>query len=187
MRVFWTASYYGKSKYQKYYDLVSQTLDSQPGLEIIATEKGNYLSLVPPTLQKKLAGNPQKLHYQAVRRGIVWADAVIIEISNEDFQLGHETTLALDSKKHVLCLSIHEDFSTKIDNRYFHGARYNKMTIDETIEDFLQLAQKDLLSHRFNLFLTSSQEQFLKQKGEEYGSGASDYLRTLIDQARSTT
>ena len=58
------------------------------------------------------------------------------------------------------------------------------MTIDETIEDFLSLAQKDLLSQRFNLFLTSGQVQFLKSKGIETGEGASNYLRSLIDANR---
>lgn len=185
MRIFWTASYTGKAEYQKYYDLVGRTIDAQPDVEVISPEKSNYLSLIPPTIRKQLTASPQKLHYDAIRRGILWADAVIIEISREDFQLGHEATLAIQAKKHVLCLSIHEDFSVKIDNRYFHGARYNKTTIEEQVEYFLKLAQKDLLSRRFNLFLTSSQEQFLKQKGQESGEGASDYLRSLIDQSRA--
>ena len=58
------------------------------------------------------------------------------------------------------------------------------MTIEEIIENFLGLARKDLLSRRFNLFLTSAQEQFLKSKGHESGLGASDYLRSLIDDVR---
>lgn len=184
MRLFWTASYHGKNRYQKYYDLVSRTIDSQSDLEIIATEKGNYQSILPATIRQKLAGSPQKLHYEAIRRGILWADAVIIEISDESFQLGHEASLAMQAKKHVLCLSTHEDYSPKLDNRYFHAARYNKMTIEEQIESFLKLARRDLLSRRFNLFLTSSQEQFVKQKGEESGEGASSYIRSLIDSAR---
>ncbi len=185
MKIFWTASYSGKSLYQKNYDLISRVVDAQEGLEVVATEKGNYLDLVPPTIKVRLKDYPLKLHYNAIRRGILWSDAVVIEMSQEDFQLGHEATLAIQAKKHVLCLSVHEDFSEKIDNRYFNGAKYNKMTIEEIIEDFLSLAQKDLLSRRFNFFLTSAQEQFLKSKGQESGLGASDYLRSLIDSARS--
>lgn len=185
MKLFWTASYTGKAQYQKFYDLVSRTIDAQPGLDVISPEKNNYLDLVPPTLHQRLSAHPARLHYDAIRRGILWADAVIIEISQEDFQLGHEATLAIQAKKHVLCLSTHVDFSEKIDNRYFHGAKYNRATIEEQIEAFLKLAQKDLLSRRFNLFLTSSQEQFLKQKGAETGEGASGYLRSLIDATRN--
>ena len=185
MKLFWTASYHGKDKYQKNYDLISRTIEAQPGLEVVATEKENYLDLVPPTIKTRLTDQPPKLHYEAIRRGILWSDAVIIEISHEDFQLGHEATLAIQSKKHVLCLSVNEDYSKKIDNRYFHAAKYNKMTIDEIIENFLALARKDLLSRRFNLFLTSSQEQFLKSKGLESGQGASDYLRSLIELERN--
>jgi len=185
MKIFWTASYSGKAKYQNSYDLVARAINVQPGLEIISPEKGNYLSLIPPTVHARLSLQPQTLHYEAIRRGILWADAVIIEISQEDFQLGHEATLAIQAKKHVLCLSLHEDFSQKISSRYFHGAKYNKMTIGESIENFLALAQKDLLSRRFNLFLTSSQEQFVKKRGQELSVGASGYLRSLIDQDRA--
>lgn len=184
LKIFWTASYRGKKKYQKYYELVARTLDAQPDLEIIATEKGNYLDLVPPTIRKRLANKPQQLHYEAIRRGIAWADAVVIEISQEDFQLGHEATLTVESKKHVLCLSVHENFEDKIRSRYFHGARYNHFTIEQQVEDFLKLASRDLLAHRFNLFLTSSQLQYLKEMGQESGQGASAYLRSLIDQSR---
>ncbi len=184
MKIFWTASYSGKAEYQKDYDLVGRAIDAQPDVEVVATEKGNYKDILSPTIRASLEDRPSLLHYEAIRCGILWSDAVIIEISQEDFQLGHEATLAIQAKKHVLCLSTHEDFSQKIDNRYFHAAKYNKMTIDEIIEDFLVLARKDLLSRRFNLFLTSSQEQFLKSKGQESGLGASDYLRSLIDVAR---
>lgn len=186
LKIFWTASYHGKAIYQKYYDLVGKTIEAQQDVEVIATEKGNYKDILPGTLREKLSSNTDVLHYEAIRRGILWADAVIIEISHESFQLGHEATLAIQSKKHVLCLSVNEDYSKKIDNRYFHASRYNRMTIDEIIEDFLALARKDLLSRRFNLFLTSSQEQFLKSKGQKSGLGASDYLRSLIDSARSS-
>jgi len=185
LKIFWTASYHGKTIYQKDYDLVGRTIDAQEGVEVIATEKGNYQDILPPTIRTKLSNQPDALHYEAVRRGILWADAVIIEISHEDFQLGHEATLAIQSKKHVLCLSVNEDYSKKIDNHYFHAAKYNKMTINEIIESLLARARKDLLSRRFNLFLTSSQEQFLKSKGQESGLGASDYLRSLIDAARA--
>lgn len=186
MKLFWTASYHGKTQYQTFYDLVGRAIDAQPDLEVIATEKGNYQNILPPTLRQKLASNAQKLHYEAIRRGILWADAVIIEISHEDFQLGHEASLAMQAKKHVLCLSIHEDYSVKLDNRYFHAARYNKMTVAEQIESFLKLARRDLLTQRFNLFLTSSQLQYVKQKGVESGEGASSYIRNLIDLARTT-
>lgn len=185
MKLFWTASYSGKQKYQTSYDLVSKSIGRIGGIEVVSPEQGNYLSIIPPSIKISLESEPAKLHYEAIRRGILWADAVIIEISKQDFQLGHEATLAIQSKKHVLCLSTHEDFSNKINNRYFHASIYNKMTIDEIIENFLSLAQKDLLSQRFNLFLTSGQIQFLKSKGIESGLGASNYLRSLIEIARA--
>lgn len=184
MKVFWTASYKGKGEYQKYYDLVGRTIECQSDIEVIATEKGNYKTILPRTIAEALAKEPKKLHYEAIRRGILWADAVIIEMSHESFQLGHEATLAIQAKKHVLCLSIHEDFSQKIINRYFHGAKYNKANIEEIIENYLSRAKKELLSRRFNLFLSSSQIQFLTDKAKKENISVSELIRQYIDNAK---
>lgn len=184
MKIFWTASFHGKAKYQSQYDLVGRVIGAQPNVEVIATEKGNYLSILPPAVAVKLQGSPQKLHYEAIRRGILWADAVIIEISEESFQLGHEATLAMQAKKHVLCISVNEDYSAKINNRYFHGFRYSKANIEEIIENFLTRARKELLSRRFNLFLSPSQTQYLTETASRENVSVAEIIRSLIDSSR---
>lgn len=182
MKVFYTASYWGKREYQKFYDMVARALE-QTGVEVISTEKGNYLDLLSKG-EKEEIGDKQLVHYEAIRRGIRQADAVVIEISNEDFQLGHEATLAIQAKKHVLCLSLHEDFSKKINNRYFHGKRYNKLTVQEQVEDFVEQAKSERLNQRFNMFLSSAEVEWLETESKKRGLGKSELVRELIDQDR---
>jgi hypothetical protein len=174
LKIFYTASYSGKAKYQKYYDLVIQALERQK-VEVMSPEKGNVD-----------LGKDKASHYVAIKKGILWADAVVMEISNEGFQLGHEATLAIQAKKHVLCLSLHENFSEKIKNRYFHGAKYNEYDIDEAIATFVISARRELLSQRFNLFLSAGQVQFLEKTAKSDNMGVSEYLRLLIDKERTS-
>lgn len=180
MRVFYTASYYGKKKYQKYYDLVLKAIENT-GVELLSPEKGNYLSILKERDFKNIKGK-KRLHYEAIKRGIQWAQAVIIEVSNEDFQLGHETTLALQEKKYVLCLSAKEDFSEKIDNQYFHGAKYNEYNIEEIVDNFIKNSEKEALNERFNLFLSPRQVTYLNNMAKRSSMNMSEYVRLLIDR-----
>lgn len=184
MKVFYTASYLGKQKYQQYYNMVLRAIE-WTGAEIISPEKGNYQSLLTPAEIEELK-YPKKIHYEAIRKGILWSDAVIIEITNEDFQLGHEATLAIQNKKYVLCLSIFEDFSEKIQNQYFFAAKYNEYNIEEIVENFVKHVTEDQFSERFNLFLTPTQVQYIEQKARENNMNKSEYLRFLLDRDMKT-
>ncbi len=120
-----------------------------------------------------------------ITQDIEKADAVIIEISQEDFQLGHEATLAIQNKKPVLCLSVYEDFSLKISNAYFSGAKYNEYTVGEIVADFVSRAEKRHYSERFNMFLSPAQVIYLDRAGKVYGLNKSEYVRRLIDKDRN--
>lgn len=177
MRIFFTAAYSGKATYQKFYDLV---LDS-------ITKTGVELS--SPELDQNFPIPSDQLHYPSIKSGINWADAVIIEISQENFQLGHEATLAIQNKKHVLCLSLHEDYSQKIDNRYFHAAKYSEMNVEEIISDFINSLQRHQFDQRFNCFLSQKQLNKLGLMATKHSTTKSDYIRHLIDsdpQSRPT-
>lgn len=176
IKVFFTASYYGKKKYQQYYDLVLKKLEEND-VEVIGTEKGDYAKLVG---KRGDIFDDKHLHYEAIKKGILWADAVVIEMSREDFQLGHEATLATQAKKHVLCLSTNEDFSKKIFDKYFHGARYNEYNIGQVIREFLKKVRGEKLSERFNMFLSKRQIEYLDKESEKKDIGKSEYLRKLI-------
>ena len=179
MKVFYTASYYGKSKYQKYYDIILKALENLK-LDIVSPEKGNYKELLTKKELEAYKG-AKAIHYEAIKKGILWADAVIIEISNEDFQLGHEATLAIQNKKHILALSLHEDFSEKIKNRYFHAAKYNEFNYEEILENFIYLVGGETLDQRFNMFLSTRQLTHLEKAAKEHKVNMSEYVRMLID------
>jgi hypothetical protein len=181
MIVFYTASFTGKKSLQKYYDLVLKTIQSFES-DIISPELGNYMEVLSKKRQAELSKDSRRLHYEAIRKGILASNVVIIEVSNEDFQLGHEATLALDQKKPVLCLSIYEDFSKKIRSPYFYAGKYNEYNIEELVGDFLTQSKKEQLSVRFNCFLKQAQIDHLRLQGELNGQTTSEYLRVLIDR-----
>ena len=181
MKVFYTASYYGKAKYQKEFDQVRQAI-KKVGVDLLSPEEGNYLSVLKLADYDKIRSK-KRLHYEAIRRGIQWAQAVIIEVSHEDFQLGHEASLALQAKKPVFALSIHEDFSKKISSPFFFGAKYNEHNVDILVSEFLEKTNKENLKERFNLFLSTRQLQKLETQAKEKGMNNSEYIRMLLENS----
>src|SRR5690606_24777736 len=105
-------------------------------IELIATELGNYKQILTKSDLKKVASSEEE-HYLAIKKGIKWADLIVLELSHESFQVGHEATIAMLDKKRVLGLSIYRDWSKNIINDYFHGAKYNEYNIRSVINDFL--------------------------------------------------
>lgn len=183
MTVFYTASFYGKEKYQRQYDYILEILNKTEE-NVISTEKGNYLSVLSKE-EQKLLKHPKLIHYEAIRKGILQSDVVIIEISQEDFQLGHEASLAIQNKRPLLCLSIHEDFSVKINNPYFFARKYNHYNIEEIITNFINSTSSKLLSERFNLFISPSQLDYLDKAARSENIGKSEYLRRLLEKDRT--
>jgi len=185
MVIFYTSSYYGKAKYQKWYDLVRKTI-KEFHIELLSPEEGNYQDVLNEETKRHIT-DPKVLHYEAIRQSIHQAEVMIVEVSHEDIQLGHEITLALSEKKPVLCLSIHEDFSKKIHNDYFVGARYNEHTVKSIIQNFLARARELTLSKRFNMFLYPSQIDYLEKIGKQSGMNMSEYIRHLINLDKRNT
>lgn len=180
MRVFFTASFRGKKKFQNFYDLVLDTIETYCD-DVISPEAGNYLTVISNKEKMKLK-DLHKIHYEAIRRSIQSADVVIMEMSYPDFQLGHEATLAINSKKPVLCLSLDEDISEKIDSHYFFGSKYNANNIDEIVSNFLKRFSKNNLNNRFNMFLSASQLNHIEEKSKKRKLSTSAYVRWLIEK-----
>lgn len=182
MTIFYTASYYGKKEYQRQYDYILEVLNKTKE-KIISTEGGNYLSVLSKEEQEELR-HPKLIHYEAIRKGILQSDVVIIEISEEDFQLGHEASLAIQNKRPVLCLSVNEDFSIKINNPYFFARKYNHYNVEDIITEFIHSTSNRLLSERFNLFMSPSQLDYLDKAARAENIGKSEYLRELLEKDR---
>lgn len=186
MTIFYTCSYYGKGKYQKEYDRVRQAMRALK-VTLISPEEGNYLDVIDGETRRRLAGNPGLLHYEAIRQGIHLADAVVIESSFEDIQIGHEITLAVMEKKPVLVLSTKEDFSNKIVHDYLFGAKYTTSTLAPTLQDFFAKVREMRIARRFNMFLYPSQVEYLGNVAKKHGMNMSEYLRRLINLDRRST
>lgn len=181
MIIFYTASYFGKKKYQREYDLVATTLQKFE-IDLIGTEVGNYQDLLSERAKASLGDNPKRLHYEAVRQGVRQADAVVIECSQEDFQIGHEATLAMEERKPVLCLSVHEDLSERVFGEYLFGSQYTEMSLEGIIQDFLSNARELSLTTRFNMFLYPHQREYLQLASKKQGVNMSEYVRKLINR-----
>ncbi len=180
LKVFFTAAYAGKKKYQQNYDQIVQAIQACD-VELVATELGNYQDLLT---KKELARckTDRERHYLAIKRGIQWADLVILELSEESFQVGHEATIALYLNKPVLGLSLHEDWGERIMHRYFHGAKYTKYFVVEIIANFIRKFSDADLSERFNLFLSKQQLDKLEAQAKAEGMNKSEYLRYLLEK-----
>ena len=170
MNIFFTCSYTGKAKYQKYYDL------------IISSIKKTGVSLSSPELDVSFPPPDAGPHYQKIKDGIYNSDAVIMDVSDEGFQLGFEAAQAIQNKKHVLILSLFRDFSQKVDNRYFHAAKYSELNIDEIVTEFINSLRHHEYDQRFNFFLSAKQVQTLDHNATKLNLTKSDYLRSLIDK-----
>ena len=48
--------------------------------------------------------------------------------------------------------------------------------------EFVERVKKKRLGERFNMFLSTSQDQYLEKRAQEDGVTKSEYLRELIDQ-----
>jgi hypothetical protein len=185
MTIFFTASHRGEAKYKKQFDRVYQTIKSFSDVSLISPGwKDNYEELISASKKKKLQ-DPRLIEYEAIKKGIQLADAVIIEVSQESFQLGHETTLTLMNKKPVLCLSMHEDFNKRISHDYFFGAQYTDSTLKGIIQDFLSQVRDLSLSKRFNLFLYPRQVEYLEINAKKNKMNMSEYIRYLINRDKS--
>jgi CRP-like cAMP-binding protein len=187
MTIFFTASHRGESLYKKQFDLVHSTIQEFKSVTLISPGwNDNYDALLSEAKRKKI-DDPHLREYAAIKQGIKLADAVIIETSFESFQLGHETTLALMEKKPVLCLSLHENFSHRIQHDYFFGARYSPASVKGIIQDFLAEVHDLSLSQRFNLFLYPHQLSFLEIQSQRQGMNKSEYIRSLINLDKRNT
>lgn len=165
-----------------YYDMVLRAIEAT-GVDVISPEKGNYKDILDLSTIKKLR-DEKIIHSEAIRKGILTSDAVIIEASHEDFQLGYEAAFAVENKKHLLCLSVHENFSEKMKYRYLEGAKYNEYNVEELVENFINFVKKEQLSERFNLFLSPSQSSYLEKRAKEEKINKSEYIRKLVDEDR---
>ncbi len=182
LKVFYTDSYKLRSKAAKYYDKIIEAIKDSD-VEVVTTTAGSHLSFLDNKFKKN---NPNKefQHNEAVRRAIMWADIVIVEISRPGFRLSSEVMFALNNKKPTLCMSLLEDLSTKFSDKYFYACMYNEYNIKKIIDDFIHKFKSPRIDQRFNMLLSKDDLEYIKSKSEVEGLNASEYLRNLIYKDR---
>lgn len=181
MTVFFTTSLRGRVKFSQEFDYVYQVVSNFKSIKLISPYwKDNYQPFVRAAKKRKIS-NSRLLEYNAMRQAIRYSDAVIIEASHESFQLGVEAHFALTEKKPVLCLSLKEDFGSRIQNDYFFGKKYTKKNLRPIIQDFLAHVRDINLSRRFNMFLYPHQIKHLHQQAKQNKMNLSEYIRHLIN------
>jgi hypothetical protein len=180
MKVFFTASYKGKKTHQQSYDRIVKTLQDSD-LEVISLEIQKYEDLLGQEILCKRPIN--EVHALYIKKGIDLANAVVIEASRDNFQIGHEATLSLLYNKPVLCLSDNKDYSEKILHPKFYAKIYNNLEeIDKHIADFIDEVKNKFYSVRFQILLSPEQKNFLMRYGAKNKLNKSEVLRKMIDE-----
>lgn len=180
MKILFSSSYLGKQKYKDNYDTVLKALNAT-GKEIITPDQNDYLDLLTQKEIERIQF-PNRIHFEALLKGIDMCDVIVFEMSDESFQLGYLATQAVQNKKYVLCVSIFDDFTDKIPSRFFFGAKYDDRTITDIVANFVHQAGEDQFSERFNLFLSPGQVDYLEKRSVQENMNKSEYIRSLIDE-----
>lgn len=123
-------------------------------------------------------------HASQLTKEIKKADAIVVEATQSNFNLGRLITLALQQHKPVLMLQ-KELNSTPIvigSSRLVNVKTYKntKEDLDEILKDFFKVAKKQRLTYRFNLMLSRDIDIYLNDKAHEFGISKADYIRELI-------
>lgn len=179
MKVFFACSFRGKKLYQEYFNQVIGTLKKNK-VEVISKETNEYEDILGKKITSILT--PEEMHYLFVKTGIDKSNAVIVDISRESFQLGHEATIALLYNKPVLCLSKGEISNIKVYDPRLRLESYNsKADINRIINSFLNEVRNKYLSVRLHVNLSPEHKNFLDWYGAKSGKNISQIIRDSID------
>ncbi len=125
-------------------------------------------------------------HASQLTKEIKKADALIVEATQSNFNLGRLITLALQQHKPVLMLQ-KEVNSTPIvigSSRLVNVKSYKNTSedLDNLLKDFIKVAKKQRLTYRFNLMLSRDIDIYLNDKAHEFAISKADYIRELISK-----
>lgn len=123
-------------------------------------------------------------HASALTKEIKKSDALVVEATQSNFNLGRLITLALQQHKPVLMLQ-KEVNSTPIvigSSRLVNVKSYKNTNedVEEILKDFFKVAKKQRLTYRFNLMLSRDIDIYLNDRAHEFGISKADYIRELI-------
>jgi hypothetical protein len=135
-----------------------------------------------------LSSNPdQKSSKDAatLTKEIKKADALVVEATESNFELGRFITLALQQHKPVLMLQNENKIVPLLlgSSRLVSLETYrddNKKEMNNLLSGFFKTVAKQRLLYRFNFMMSREMDAFVRDKAKENGMSKADYIRTLI-------
>lgn len=135
-----------------------------------------------------LSSNPtQKSSKDAaiLTKEIKKADALVVEATESNFELGRFITLALQQHKPVLMLQNENKIVPLLlgSSRLVSLETYkdeNKKEMTNILASFFKTVAKQRLLYRFNFMMSREMDAFVRDKAKENGMSKADYIRTLI-------
>ncbi|MFQ5492987.1 MAG: hypothetical protein ACE5DX_02385 [Candidatus Dojkabacteria bacterium] len=198
MKVFLTYSYSGQKRSDSNYKLLEESLKQIQGVTLITTKSKLYLTRAEERkIRKGLETldientspyeSPQigQIHDEAVKRTILRSDFIVVEVSEQSTKLGMEIWFAIAHKTPTLILSKTKNYADYIKSPYLFGARYTKYTLREHLEAFFERGKRELLSKRFNMYLSDAQFEDLEILAKKEDMNISEYIRDLVNEKRS--
>lgn len=130
----------------------------------------------------------QKVDWSDVCRAMIETipkcDIVIAEISTKSFGVGYDVGLAVSQKKPTLLLRrddiSKEAFLGGLDHPYVQKREYNLNTIDQIISGFLEQYDAQNKDIRFNLFIDTKLNGYLKRTSMGTGKTKAEIVRELL-------
>ncbi len=123
-------------------------------------------------------------HAAQLTREIKKADALVVEATESNFNIGRFITLALQQHKPTLLLQQTPGGAPLLigTSRLVSTKQYEDMEMDapRQLETFLKIAKKQRLNYRFNIMLSRDLNSYVLDKAQSQGMSKADYIRDLI-------
>ena len=153
--------------------------DIVPITDIIKKNKNKTMEVILAQLSKNRSADAK------LTTEIKKADALVVEASQSNFELGRFITLALQQHKPVLMLQKKNKPNPLLvgSSRLISMENYlpeKTQDLKKTIESFFKTAKKQRLLYRFNFMMSSDMNEFLSKKAQTAGVSKADYIRNLV-------
>jgi len=124
-------------------------------------------------------------HIAQITRQIKKSDAIVVESSTTNFDLGRLLALAIFQHKPILILQQKgKERAIELgNNRLVNTKTYKPEKTDELekkLKDFMKTVQQQRLTYRFNLMLSRDINLYLSEKAQASAISKADYIRSLI-------
>lgn len=135
-----------------------------------------------------LSSNPDKKSSKdaaLLTKEIKKADALVVESTESNFELGRFITLALQQHKPVLMMQNETKQMPLLigSSRLVSLETYrdgNKKEMDQLLAGFFKTVAKQRLLYRFNFMMSREMDAFVRDQSKDNGMSKADYIRTLI-------